>query len=187
MSPVKGLIHLGTARSIASSKRFSSLPLGYRADKAFARRKKSGLRSCSALMSARRAFDCPPACNSIAACTRSTRLPRTDARRHRTCPPHGFGRRARYPCDRNGRREPALQQHSLPPAGHSPTAENSVSPAEDIITVSFRLFNAFLSRSCCRLMRCFSRAAVSLVSRPENRDRLCGFGRCVTVGAPTGC
>jgi hypothetical protein len=43
------VLYFGTAKSIASSNRFSSLSLGYNADSAFAKRRKSRPRSCSAL------------------------------------------------------------------------------------------------------------------------------------------
>lgn len=49
----KPLSHLGTARSMASNKRLPSLPIGYSPDKALASLRKSGPRSCSALIGTR--------------------------------------------------------------------------------------------------------------------------------------
>jgi hypothetical protein len=66
------LTYLGTANSIASRRRFSSLSLGYNADSAFAKRRKSSPRSCSALSKALNPFVRPLACKSIAASTRSS-------------------------------------------------------------------------------------------------------------------
>lgn len=56
---------------MASSNLFSSLPLGYNAESAFANLKKSGPRSCSFLRSDLSAFAFPLACKSMAAWTRS--------------------------------------------------------------------------------------------------------------------
>jgi hypothetical protein len=57
---------------MASSSRFFSLSLGYNAESAFAKRRKSGPRSCSALTKALNPFVRPLACKSIAASTRSS-------------------------------------------------------------------------------------------------------------------
>ena len=65
------LIYLGTANSMASSSRFSSLCFGYSAESALASRRKSGPRSSSPLSKALKPFVRPLACKSIAACTRS--------------------------------------------------------------------------------------------------------------------
>src|SRR5215471_835322 len=48
--------YLGTASNIASSSRFSSLGFGYNAGRAFAKRRKTGPRSCSAWSQALKAL-----------------------------------------------------------------------------------------------------------------------------------
>src|SRR5215831_6552191 len=72
-----------------SRRRFSSLSLGYKAERAFARRRESGERWVSASSMARQAVACPLAWRSMAAWTRFER-----------------GGLARY-CRRLGRRLPA--------------------------------------------------------------------------------
>lgn len=66
------LAYFGAASSIASRRRFSSLSLGYRADRALESRRKSGLRSISDFSIVRSAFALPDFCSSIAMCIRSS-------------------------------------------------------------------------------------------------------------------
>ena len=65
--------YLGTARSMASNSRFSSLSLGYRAERALARRTKSGPRSSSHFKGTTESASVGPEdCKSMAAWTRSS-------------------------------------------------------------------------------------------------------------------